>query len=157
MWSLLWLNFSVSVFCFFFSYFASQIHSQAGFFLDCNMVTTNDALCFLIHIYGAERAFLFPHSKRKPMAHLSCTCRNHVLTPEPATAAQAGAGVLKCWLAWSQFPLKHMDAVRERAEGTDAEYVVNIFLLQIQVRMWKPEDGVIYESHLLGTGYWSRD
>ena len=86
---------SLSVVFFFFSYFASQIHSQAGFFLDCNMVTTNDALCFLIHIHGAETAFLFPHSKRKPKAHLSCTYRNHALTPEPATVAQAGAGVLK--------------------------------------------------------------
>ena len=43
-----------------------------------------------------------------------------------------------------------MDAVRERAEGTDIEEQGG----EVQ---GKTEDGVIYESHLLVTEYWSRD
>lgn len=70
----------------------------------------------------SRNIFLFQYSKRKLKAHLSCTYRNHVLTPG---TGNSGSGRGRCaknaGLAWSQFALKHIDAVRERAEGTDAE------------------------------------
>lgn len=73
------------------------------------MVAANNASWFLIHIHGAERALLFLHvmqdSGGMPQLHL--TSGGH------SWMGHCGRGTKRCWFgAWSQFPLKHIDAVR---------------------------------------------
>ena len=71
----------------FFSYFASQIHSQPGFFHGCDMDTTSNASRFLMRILRAERALLFPHSTQEAGDSAPLHLRGSHARPELGTVA----------------------------------------------------------------------